>query len=125
MDEPSTAGIVMGIITCSSCNKDVPDVLFCVYCGMRLSGEVVVPPLSESERKILSILKTSGEELTVPNIHGIINGSKGRIRVVLSDMARVGLVTKPSRGRYIITKLGEIELKKKDQGSREDGSQIQ
>lgn len=99
-----------GVVTCPECNKDVPDALLCVYCGSRLKGKVVIPPLKNRERQILEGMLSLGGISTVSDIHSNIGGSKEYIRVILMELARYGLVDKPSRGRYEVSKLGKSAL---------------
>jgi len=100
----------LGVVTCPSCEKNVPDTLLCVYCGIRLKGEVVIPPLKNKEREILTAMDTLGGVLSIPDIYNSIGGSKESMRMSLSDMVRFGLVDKPSRGKYLISELGKSAL---------------
>lgn len=106
MSNPNNTGVVI----CPSCEKEVPDTLLCLYCGDRLKGNIVVPPLKDKERQILEEMLSLGDVSTVSDIHNNIDGSKEYIRMVLVDLTRFGLVDKPSRGRYVISKLGKSAL---------------
>ena len=97
-------------VTCPHCGVSVPDVDFCLSCGVRIKGDVVVPPLKDRERQILEELLSLGGVSTVSNIHNNVKGSKEYIRVILLDLVRYGLVGKPSRGKYVMSKLGESAL---------------
>lgn len=107
MNEPNRPGVV----TCSTCGVNVPDVDFCLSCGTRIKGDVVVPPLKDRERQILEGMLSLGGASTVSDIHDNVRGSKEYIRVILLDLVRYGLVGKPSRGKYVVSKLGESALK--------------
>lgn len=110
-----------GVVTCPSCGKDVPDALFCVYCSIRLKGDVVTPPLKDRERQILEEMLSHGGISTVSDIHNSIKGSKEYIRRLLGDLARCGLVDKPRRGRYTVSKLGKCALKIHEEDAEIEG----
>ncbi len=100
-----------GAVTCPNCGVSVPDVDFCLSCGTRIKGDVVIPPLKDRERQILEGLLSLGDMSTVSDIHSNVRGSKEYIRRLLGDLVRCGLVKRPSRGRYVVSKLGESALK--------------
>jgi len=99
-----------GPVTCPHCGVNVPDTDFCLSCGARIKGDVVVPSLKDRERQILEELLLLGRVSTVSDIHNNVKGSKEYIRVILLDLVRYGLVEKPSRGKYVVSKLGESAL---------------
>jgi len=100
-----------GPVTCPNCGVSVPDVDFCLSCGTRIKGDVVIPPLKNRERQILEGMLSLGGTPNVSEIHDKTKGSKEYIRRLLSDLVRYGLVERPSRGRYTVSKLGESALK--------------
>ncbi len=99
-----------GPVTCPHCGVNVPDVDFCLSCGVRIKGDVVIPPLKDRERQILEELLSLGGARTVSDIHENVEGSKEYTRRCLMDLTRYGLVERPSRGRYTVSKLGESAL---------------
>ncbi len=97
-------------VICPHCDVNVPDTDFCLSCGTRIKGTPVVPPLKPREKQILEQMSSRGGILTVSDIHDSVKGSKEYIRVVLIDLVRYGLIDKPSRGKYVLSKSGQSAL---------------
>ena len=95
----------IGLTRCIKCSKLVPKGVHCLYCGSPLN--ITIPSIKPLERKILVAMKTLGGELTVSNIHDDTDISKESIRVHLGGLQRFGLVDRASRGKYLLSRLGE------------------
>lgn len=98
--------IEKAVITCPQCSKEVPNTDFCLYCGTRLRGKVIVPRLAEMERNVLKFLKDRDEAAAISDIHEAVDGSRETVRNMLSNLVKFGLVNRPSRGRYVISEKG-------------------
>jgi len=93
-----------GIVVCPDCQKEVPDGNICIYCG-RILKEMPLPRLTPMEVKILKCLKEGAS--SIDDILDCADSTKESIRVVVSNMLKLGLVTRTGRGCYSLTKAGE------------------
>lgn len=97
-----------GLIYCKSCGTLVPKGIHCIYCGFPMN--ITIPSIKPLERIILTTMKSIGGELTVPKIHESTKISKESIRVHLGGLRRFNLVNKIERGKYTLSKLGEVAI---------------
>lgn len=100
----------MAIMVCPSCKKEVPNALFCLYCGNQLKGKPIVPRMTEMEKEILILLNKRGGPVSVSDVHTIVDGTKPSVRVMLSNLVKFGLVDRPRRGQYVISEIGQRAL---------------
>jgi AAA domain len=66
-----------------------------------LMGDAEEFRMSEERRDIVNLLRRVGEPLGPKDIAQVLGRNYGAVRVMLSEMVKDGLITSPSRGKYI------------------------
>lgn len=98
-----------GLVTCKKCEKEVPDSTVCIYCGNILRA-LPPPRLTPKELSIMKYLLSLKTPANIDSILKKVPGSKESMRMLLSNLVKFGMVTRPERGRYSVSVIGREHL---------------